>query len=136
MTFTIYVMQSAHTDIGYTHPQEQIMDMYLDHYDLVLDLCRKTADAPIEHRFKWTCETFWQVQNYVQHRPERLDEFLSYVRTGQIEVTAAYLHFADLIDADAYRRSIAIAQKFRDEHNIPVRGSFAVRFTSTTLPTH
>ena len=123
MTFTIYVMQSAHTDIGYTHPQEQIMDMYLDHYDLVLDLCRKTADAPIEHRFKWTCETFWQVQNYVQHRPERLDEFLSYVRTGQIEVTAAYLHFADLIDADAYRRSIAIAQKFRDEHNIPVRGA-------------
>jgi hypothetical protein len=29
--FTIYVMQSAHTDIGFTHPQEPIMQMYLDH---------------------------------------------------------------------------------------------------------
>ena len=28
---TIYVIQSAHTDIGYTHPQEQIMLMYLEH---------------------------------------------------------------------------------------------------------
>ena len=25
---TIYVIQSAHTDIGYTHPQEHILLMY------------------------------------------------------------------------------------------------------------
>ena len=43
---TIYVIQSAHTDIGYTHPQEQIMRMYLEHYERVLALCRATADAP------------------------------------------------------------------------------------------
>ena len=35
---TIYVIQSAHTDIGYTHPQEQIMRMYLEHYERVLAL--------------------------------------------------------------------------------------------------
>src|SRR5258706_4090370 len=98
---TIYVMQSAHTDIGYTHPQEQIMRMYLDYYDRVLELCRQTASEPEAHRFKWTCETFWQVRHYLQARPEKLDEFVHYVRTVQIEVTAAYLHFTDLIDADA-----------------------------------
>ncbi len=119
--FTLYVMQSAHTDIGYTHPQEQIMTMYLDHYDRVLEYCRQTARAQTEHRFKWTCETFWQVEHYFQHRPERLEEFLSYVNSGQIEVTGAYLHFTDLIDADAYRRSVEIGVRFCREHNIPLR---------------
>ena len=47
---TIYIIQSAHTDIGYTHPQEQIADMYLDHYRLVLDYCRQTQDAPVQRQ--------------------------------------------------------------------------------------
>ncbi|MCC6614241.1 MAG: hypothetical protein IT320_12240 [Anaerolineae bacterium] len=119
--FTLYVMQSAHTDIGYTHPQEQIRRMYVDAYDRVLELCRQTADAPAERRFKWTCETFWQVQHYLTQRPERRGELLDYVRNGQIEITAAYLHFADVIDADAYRRSVRLAVDFCEQHDVPLR---------------
>src|SRR5260221_8749703 len=118
--FTVYVIQSAHTDIGYTHPQEQIANMYLEHYDLVLDLCKKTAHDPVEHRFKWTCETFWQVQHYLANRPERQEEFLAYVRSGQIEMCATYLHFADLIDTDAYRRSVQLAVDFCQQHSLPL----------------
>ena len=119
--FTIYVMQSAHTDIGYTHPQEQLEEMYLEYYDRVLDLCRETASEPEEHRFKWTCETFWQVHHYVSRRPEREEEFLSYVRSGQIEITALFAHFTDLIDADAYRRSVALAVEYCKKHDLPLR---------------
>jgi hypothetical protein len=120
---TIYVMQSAHTDIGYTHPQEQLEEMYLDYYDRVLELCRETADAPETHRFKWTCETFWQVQHYLSHRPEREAEFLQYVRRGQIEITASYAHFTDLIDADAYQRSVAHAVEYCRKHDLPLRSA-------------
>ncbi|NJM06294.1 hypothetical protein HC891_09005 [Candidatus Gracilibacteria bacterium] len=118
---TIYVIQSAHTDIGYTHPQEQIALMYLEHYDRVLELCQQTADAPEASRFKWTCETSWQVQHYLTHRPEREAEFLHYVRSGQIEITAAYLHFTDLIDPDAYRRSLAWVVAYCRAHKLPLR---------------
>jgi hypothetical protein len=69
--FTIYLTQSAHTDIGYTHPQDQIKTMYLDYYDRVLALCRQTENDPPERRFKWVCETFWQVQHFLAHCPER-----------------------------------------------------------------
>ncbi len=119
--FTIYVMQSAHTDIGYTHPQEQLEDMYLEYYDRVLDLCRETANVPEEHRFKWTCETFWQVRHYLSHRPEREVEFLQYVRSGQIEITGLYAHFTDLIDADAYRQSVSLAVEYCKRHDLPLR---------------
>jgi len=119
--FTVYVMQSAHTDIGYTHAQEQIGLMYLDHYDRVLELCRLSADAPEEARFKWTCETAWQVRHYLESRPEREEEFLRYARAGQIEVTAAYLHFTDLIDADAYQRSLDWVVDYCRDHGLPLR---------------
>ncbi len=117
----VYVMQSAHTDIGYTHPQEQIARMYVEHYDRMLELCRKTTNNPPATRFKWTCETFWQVKTYLSQRPERLEEFLSFVRAGQIEVTASYFHFTDLIDTDAYRRSIQEAVSFCQQHAVPLR---------------
>lgn len=119
--FTIYVIQFAHTDIGYTHPQEQIALMYLEHYDRVLELCRRSAAAPEPERFKWVCETFWQVRHYLTHRPEREEEFLEYVRRGQIEITAGYLHFTDMIDPDAYARSIEFAVEYCRRHNLPLR---------------
>jgi alpha-mannosidase len=119
--FTIYVIQSAHTDIGYTHPQEQIALMYLEHYDRVLELCRQTADAPEAQRFKWVCETFWQVRHYLSQRPEREEEFLQRVRSGQIELMANYLHFTDLIDADAYARSLRLAVDYCRRHQLPLR---------------
>jgi hypothetical protein len=119
--FTIYVIQSAHTDIGYTHPQEQIALMYLDHYDHVLELCRQTADAPEPQRFKWVCETAWQVRHYLSHRPEREAEFLRYARAGQIELMANYLHFTDLIDPDAYARSLTWAVEYCRRNDLPLR---------------
>jgi hypothetical protein len=118
--FTIYVMQSAHTDIGYTHPQNQIRLMYLEHYDHLLELCNKTQSEPENQRFKWTCETFWQVRHYLEHRPEKLEEFLACVRRGQIEVTANYLHFSDAMDADSIARSLDFAAQFRAQNKIPI----------------
>ena len=95
--------------------------MYLEHYDRVLELCRATADAPEPQRFKWVCETSWQVRHYLTQRPERLEAFLYYARRGQIEVTASYLHFTDLIDPDAYRRSLEWVVQFCTQHALPLR---------------
>ena len=119
--FTIYVMHSAHTDIGYTHPQHQIMEMYLTHYDRVLELCRQTEPLPTTERFKWTCETAWQVQHYLTQRPEREAEFLHFARNGQIEITAGYLHFTDLIDTDAYRRSLLWTLEYCRRNDLPLK---------------
>jgi Glycosyl hydrolases family 38 N-terminal domain len=119
--FTIYVIQSAHTDIGYTHPQEQIMHMYVEYYDKVLELCRATEHLAEPHRFKWTCETSWQVKNYLAARPECQDEFIHFVKNGQIEITASYFHFTDLIDVDAYRRSLDWVATFCADHDLPLR---------------
>jgi hypothetical protein len=119
--FTVYIVQFAHTDIGYTHPRAQIERMYLEHYDRVLALCAQTQHAPEDSRFKWTCETAWQVRHYLHHRPERTAEFVECVRRGQIEITASDLHFTDLIDSDALERSLTWAVSFCREHGLPLK---------------
>src|SRR5438874_3534139 len=97
------------------------MRMYIEYYDKVLDLCRATEHLAEPHRFKWTCETSWQVKNYLSVRPECTDEFVHYVKNGQIEITAAYLHFTDLIDVDAYRRSLDWVAALCADHDLPLR---------------
>ena len=121
--FTFYIIQSAHTDIGYTHPQDQIKDLYLEHYDRVLELCAKDLGRTEASRFKWTCETSWQVKHYLEHRPERLEEFVACVRRGQIELTANYLHFTDLIDADALKASFGWIVGFCREHGLALKSA-------------
>lgn len=118
--FIVYITQSAHTDIGYTHPQEQIGLMYLEHYDTMLDLCRATESQLEATRFKWTCETGWQVRHYLTHRPERLEEFVYYVKNGQIDLSASYLHFTDLIDLEAIGDSLDWAVEFSQQHGLPL----------------
>lgn len=119
--FSVFLIQSAHTDVGYTHPQEQIEQMYTDFYDKVLELCQRTQNDPLPQRFKWVCETSWQIKVYLTAHPERVEEFVHYVRTGQIEITGAYLHFTDLIDEDAYRRSLEWVVNFCRQHDLPLR---------------
>jgi hypothetical protein len=121
MVTTVYLIQSAHTDIGFTHPQEQIALAYVDFYERVLALCAASANARLPTRFKWTCETAWQVQTFLAARPEREAELVEYVRNGQIELTASYLHFTDLIDADALQRSFAWIVAFCQRHALPLR---------------
>lgn len=97
------------------------MRMYVDYYDQVLTLAQQTADAPPELRFKWTCETAWQVRHYLSQRPERLGEFVALAQAGLIEITAGYLHFTDLIDLDAYERSLEWALEFCRRYELPLR---------------
>jgi hypothetical protein len=119
--FTFYVVQFAHTDIGYTHPQEQIKLMYLEFYDKVLSLCECSKNDPETHRFKWVCETAWQVRHYLEQCPEREVEFVECVRRGQIEITASYLHFSDLLDADSLERSFEWVLEFCARHDLPLK---------------
>jgi hypothetical protein len=119
--FKIFVTQSAHTDIGYTHPQDQIKRMYLDYYERVLELCRLAEHDPQPQRFKWVCETSWQVRHFVENRPEREAEFLRFVRNGQIEITAGYLNFSDLIDSEAYALSLEWVVAYCQKNGLPLK---------------
>src|SRR5258705_10291803 len=107
--------------MGLTHRQEQIMRMNGAYYDRVLPLTQQTASAPPERRFKWTCETAWQVRHYLSQRPERLGELVALAQAGLIEITAGYFPFTDPLDLDASKRKLEWTLEFFPRHALPLR---------------
>ena len=83
--WTVYLTQHTHTDIGYTRPQTEILPESLRFLDFALDYCDLTDDYPDDAKFRWTCETFWAVREFLKSRPpgpDRTAETAGAVKAG------------------------------------------------------
>jgi len=117
----IYVVQNTHTDIGYTHLQTEIFKRHGDYIRQVLEFCRQTDDYPEGAKFKWTCETSFTVQRFLESSTmEQIEEFVRRVKEGRIEVTALYLNGTDLECAEELVRKVYFAEKVADKYGFKV----------------
>ncbi|MEN6457747.1 MAG: glycosyl hydrolase-related protein [Thermoguttaceae bacterium] len=89
--WTIYLLPHSHVDIGYTHVQPDVIKKQYANIDAALELCRKTADYPVESRFKWNTEVLWAVDSYLSEQPaEKQQRLIDAIRGGQVELQALY----------------------------------------------
>lgn len=89
----ILCLHHSHLDIGYTHPQEIVLELQKDYIDQALDLCIQTKDWPEESRFRWTCEASLPLVHWFESASEQRKEDLKrMVREGCISVTAMPMH--------------------------------------------
>ncbi len=101
--WTVYMVEHAHTDIGYTRPQTEILPEHLRFIDYALDYCDQTDSLPDDAKFRWTCEASWPVSQYVQCRPhQQVERLLRRIREGRIEVTAMMFNMSELPDENSY----------------------------------
>lgn len=117
MAFKIFLIYHSHIDIGYTERQEK-MQIYQ------ADFMRQAVDCilnPIktDQPFKFTAEGFWAVEQYLKRYGEggRL-KLLDAVRTGKFEITAGYLHFAEILNYDNLKASVEYSMDFARANNI------------------
>ncbi len=95
----IYLVQHAHTDIGYTRPQSEILAEHLRYIDYALDYCDLTDNMPDDAKFRWTCEATWVVREYLRTRPQsQIDRFKKRISEGRVEVTGMYFNMAEIAD--------------------------------------
>jgi len=119
--WTVYLVQHAHTDIGYTKPQFEIMSEHLRYIDYAIDYCDQTKDYPQECRFKWTCETTWAVSEYIKIRPKhQVDRLMDCIKRGQIEVAAMYFNMAETADDNSLRYFLQPIKDLKDR-GIPIQ---------------
>ena len=89
----ILCMHHSHLDIGYTHPQEMVMELQQDYISQALELCLKTEDWPEDCRFRWTCEASLPLLKWFEEAEERQkQEFRRMAACGMISVTAFPMH--------------------------------------------
>jgi len=120
--WTVFFVNHSHTDIGFTHPPSEVADIHTKNLEQALLLAESTEGWPDDARFRWTCESSWQVQHFLRGGdPARCDRLARAVNDGTVEVEALYIHsYFDLLSREQLVRSVAYAQWLRDELGISV----------------
>jgi Glycosyl hydrolases family 38 N-terminal domain/Glycosyl hydrolases family 38 C-terminal domain len=112
--WTINFVQHAHTDIGYTRPQTEILPAHLRYIDYALDYCDATDNYPDDSKFRWTCEGAWAVNAYLNSRPKsQIERLIKRIKEGRIELTGMYLNFNGLTDENILAQSLDPIEKFK-----------------------
>ena len=118
--WTIYLVQHAHTDIGYTRPQTEILPEHLRFIDYALDFCDQTDNYPDDARFRWTCETAWPVREYLRCRPaSQVERLKKRIAEGRIEVTGLFLNMSEMLDDHMLAKQLQPLQEFK-KHGINI----------------
>lgn len=113
--WTIYVIHHSHTDIGYTERQERIEQYHIDFIRQVLSIIEaaRSGDKPEWKPFRWTCETFWAVEQFLKvASPLEKEAFQQAVIRGDIELSGTYLNMTELPDMDLLLRNHSKAQQY------------------------
>jgi len=114
--WTIYLTQHTHTDIGYTRPQTEILPESLRFIDYALDYCDLTDGYPDDARFRWTCETFWAVREYLESRPPaQIERLKRRVREGRIEIAGLLLNLSEIATEGSIRASLESLRALDDD---------------------
>lgn len=120
-TWTIYLVQHTHTDIGYTRPQTEILPEHLRYIDFALDYCDLTDGYPDDARFRWTCEISWALREYLARRPEtQLRRLKQRVQEGRIEPTAMFLNMSEIASEASLAASLQPLRSLKDFFGTPV----------------
>jgi hypothetical protein len=111
----IYAIHHSHTDIGYTERQEKITQFHVEFIRQAIAIAEAAESGlrPEWQGFKWTCETFWAVEQFLkQASPEELERFAECLRRGDIELSGTYLNMTELIDYDILSKKLKAASTY------------------------
>jgi hypothetical protein len=122
----IYVIHHSHTDIGYTERQEKIEQFHVDFIKQAVEICNAShTDTHKEWEgFKWTCETFWAVEKFLeQATEEEHEQFVAALVKGDIELSGTYLNMTELINFELLSNMLSRARKFAQPLGLQVRSA-------------
>ena len=135
-TWHIDVLHHSHTDVGYTVRQELAARLHGEFLRGAVEILRR-EDAGEPRGFRWQCENFWQVEQFLKTASgqDRAD-LVRYVREGRIGLSASYLNLTDLVDDSVLREHLAKAAAWAGENGLDLRSAMTadVNGYSAALP--
>jgi len=87
----IHLVHQTHLDIGYTHTQEDVLKLQVQHLRAAMKLIEKTRDYPPDARFRWHPEGMWAVDEFLRTAGEdEKTKFIDAARKGEIHQDVLY----------------------------------------------
>lgn len=119
---TIYLIHHSHTDIGYTHDQPIIWDLFTRFIDEALELAERYADQGSDGAFRWTIETTATLQAWLRYASDKDVERLQRLeRAGRVEITGMFAHLTPLVDTDQLIESMQGLRALRDDYGFTIK---------------
>jgi len=115
---TLHLLPHSHVDIGYSDPQPEVERKQWKNLRDAVELGRRTADYPVEARFRWNVEGLWSVETYLAQasRDERV-AFVDAVKQGTIGLQGNYTNIlTGLATPEELRRWTDAARRLRAQY--------------------
>lgn len=128
----IFLLQHSHVDIGYTERQEKIGIYQTNFIRQAVDgaLAKKEGQISYEAPFRFTCECFWAIEQYLNKYGEQgKDRLLEGIREGHLELSAFYLHNGELLTRENIIKSIDRSYQFAKAYDLPLNIALACDIT-------
>lgn len=138
-TWQIDVLHHSHTDVGYTVRQELACRQHAAFLRGAVDILRRidAGGAEKQRGFRWQCENFWQVEQFLKEADEsEKEDLIRFVREGRIGLSASYLNLTDLIDDAVLREHLTHAARWAEENGLTLASAMTadVNGYSAALP--
>lgn len=116
------LIHHSHTDIGYSHIQEEVINIHNEDIRQALMMIEKTRDYPEGSRFIWHIESSWVVENFLRvASASEKENFLNAVRNKHIVISSNYANIlTGLCMPEEIDWISDYAIQLRDEFNLPV----------------
>ncbi len=118
----IDLVHHSHTDIGYSHIQEDVIQIHVENIKRALRLIERTKNYSQDSRFKWNIESAWAVENFLQQaNDEERQQFFAAVRARQMVISATYANIlTGLCTPEEMDWITEYARRLRDNYKLPV----------------
>lgn len=117
------LIHHSHTDIGYSHIQEEVIRIHNNNIRQALKLIEKTKNYPDGSRFVWNIESAWVVENFLHEATnEEKTKLMNALQNGQIVVSGFYANvLTGLCMPEEINWISDYAFKLGKENRFPVR---------------
>ena len=118
----VHLIHQTHLDIGFTHTQEEVLEMQIKYLYEALDLIEKTKDYPEGARFKWHAEGMWAVDEFMRRATEeRKQQYIKALNEQSVHLDAFYVHLlTGLATDEELFELMQPAKEFEKKYDVPV----------------
>lgn len=116
--FTLHVIHTTHTDIGYTDTQEKMKAHHIAFIREALELSRANPG------FVWTCESYWAVHEFLKTAPpQEIAELVDAVNRGAFGLSASYFNLTDLVPEFVHHEVMDRTRRERERFGLTARSA-------------
>ena len=120
--WTFFINTHTHFDIGFTHPQKEILENLTADMKKAVEYCEATRDYPPESRYRWTIEGTGLLWHFInRHDKKDVQDQIKWIKEGRIELCGFNYNMpCEMLGHEQLIRCLYWADEYRREFDVPI----------------